>query len=85
MMLHTKYQDSEAPVPQSLRPRHDLSATDFDCYLCNHCDCLFDHWYGRRLVSDLSHTNRRPFGDRLTISRRSVGDRSATDRRSVGD
>ena len=87
MMQHTKYQDSEAPIPQSLRPWRDLSSTDFDCFgiLCKHFDCLFDHWYGRGLVSDQSHTDRRTFGDRLTISRRSVADRSAIGQRQIGE
>ena len=31
---------SKAPVPQGWRPRHDLSATDFDCDLWNHCNCF---------------------------------------------
>ena len=37
----------DALVQQSLRPWHDLLATDFDCDLCNHCNCFYAPNFGK--------------------------------------
>ena len=81
----------KAPIPQSLPPLRNHLATDFDCDLCNHCNCCSI----TGMVADQFST----FSDRLAFSRCQIGDKfrvigdrqqpishwSTTDRRLVGD
>ena len=59
-------------VPQSKWPLGDLSMTDFDCELCNHCNCFFHYRYCHCLVSDQSPTDPRTFSNHLTFSQQLI-------------
>ena len=58
--------------PQSLQPWCDLSATDFDCDLCNYFSIT-------GIVADQSPTNPHTYSAHL------AGGWSATDGSSIGD
>ena len=81
LYIHTNHTITKAPVPQRLRPRPDLTATDFDCDLYNHCNCFFHYWYGRRLVAVQSPISLLPITNRLAI----VKHLPAISQRLIGD
>ena len=67
----------EAPVPQRLRPRRNLSATDFNCDQCN--------FSITGMVADQSPISHCWIAARSAIVEHLVRDLSVTDRWSVGD